>query len=120
MRLLAVVHTRGKHTRVVIYMGLILQEEEAFSALEACNEPVDAVSVRLPRASVAAVYLVDTFFAHYPKVKLTYAAPHTIIILINQTYEGLIKLYLHDWTIIGRMKHTENRPKIYLVGENGP
>ena len=120
MRLLAVVYTRGKHAGVVIYMGLILQEEEAFSALEACNEPVDTVPVRLPRAPVAAVYLVDTFYAHYPKLKLTYAAPHTVIILIDQTYKGLIKLCLHDWTIMGRMKHTENRPTIYLVAENGP
>jgi hypothetical protein len=101
-------------------MGLILQEEEAFSALEACNEPVDPVPVRLPRASVAAIYLVDTFYAHYPKVKLTNAASRTVIVLIDQTFECLIKLYLHDWTIIGRMKHTDNRPKIYLVAENGP
>ena len=86
MRLLAVVYTRGKHTRVVIYMGLILQEEEAFSALEACHEAVDAIPVRFPRASVTAVYLVDTFYAHYSEVKLTYAAPHTVIKLIDQTY----------------------------------
>jgi hypothetical protein len=89
MRLLAVVNTRGKHTRVVIYMGLILQEEEALSALEACNEAVDTVPVRLPRASVAAVYLVDTFYSHYSKSKLTYAASRTVIVLISQTYEGL-------------------------------
>ena len=90
MRLLAVVYTRGKHTRVVIYMGLILQEEEALSALEASNETVDTVPVRLPRASVAPVYLVDTFYAHYPQVKLTYAAPRTVSVLVDQTYERLI------------------------------